>query len=374
MITVAGLPCISARVLVPSYGMWIAEFDLSLDPGVTVPTSGAAPALVGTTPMTGKVDPSGSGALGGAARVRLVGGLGWASDVPALEIKNDAGVTAGAVATATAAEIAEVVVDGAPIVLGQRFDRTAGPARRVLDGRPWWVNLAGATVLGPRPPATLPPDVDVLAWDPSLRRLTLAGDAILSPGTVVTDARFGTVTIRDLEHVFDATGSTIYAWCDEPTGAAAQAPGGRLGRALRALARESAGVALAGLYRYRVQFQDGEKASLQRVSDRAEAPPFVRGVELWTGLSGSSGKLVPGSHVLVAFIDRDPTQAAVVAYAPGAAPIQVTIGALKVNVGSGTSPVVRITEAFAVWLAGVGTATGVGAPPLDLASKKLFTE
>jgi len=355
------LNVVTARVSIPGTGVWIADLDIDLGLDGVVP-SGRSILTVGTTPLSGTIDPRMTGKFGTKAHVRLVGGGGgWDTIVAALHLHNDFGIFSQAVLSQTAAEIGESVVDATPTRLGTDWVRTAGPAVRVLAGRQWYVDFTGVTIIGPRAPTPVSPSVDVLEWDPTTRRAELASDDLIVPGTLLVDTRFGTATVRDIEQTFEAGSARVIAWCEtgETTtvpGAPTEPSGGRLVRALSALAREASGAAYLRRYRYRVVTQGADKrVTLQIVQTTRGAPELLKDVDVWPGVASFKTTFAPGTNVLVVFVDGDAAQPIVVDIAPDAPPpVLIEVGALVTQFGSGAHPV-ALAPAIATWMAAVVT-------------------
>ncbi len=309
-LSVNGLDVPSVRLFQPWQGAWVADVDFDLEAIPVVP-KGPVVLRIGTTVLLGTVDPDASGKFGEKARARVVGGGGgWHRNVGSRQFHNDAGVLSSAVILATAAELGEKAVDATPRRLGVDFERTAGAGRRVLDGRDWYVNLAGVTTVGPRAPAPMSPDVDVLAWDPQAARADVATDSILMPGTILVDPRFGRLTVRDVEQIFTAQGARGSAWCGT-----AAAP--RLAGLLTSLVREAGQTATLKAYRYRVVSQgvDG-RLTLQAVDPKSGAPDSIA-LPPWYGVPGLKSLVTPGTEAAVIFLDGDPAQPAVVSFHGG---------------------------------------------------------
>ncbi len=340
------LSVIKARITTPGNGVWIADLDVDLDVSGVVPV-GPAILTIGSTLMKGTIDDRASGKFGTPAthaHVQLVGGGGgWDTIVPALHLHNDFGVLSSAVYSVTGASVGEVVVDAIPKPLGKDFVRCAGPASRVFAGVEWYVNPQGVTIVGPRVPIPFNPlTADILEWDPLTKRAVLASDELVLPGTVLLDLRFGTAIVRDVEQTFGPEGTRAVCWCDVSTlpsvvpGAPKETAGTRLARAIGAHARESAGVSFLKRYRYRIALQGGDKRlTLQNVDLESTAPLFLQMIEVWPGLCGASTMFVPGTVVVVEFLDGVPPRPVVVGFDVGAPPpLETKIEAVRIALGS----------------------------------------
>jgi hypothetical protein len=366
-------PVVSARLIVPGAGAWIASLDLDLPDDAQVP-SGRVVVTVGAETLTGTVDASASGRLGRRMRVQVVaGGGGWDRVLPAAGFHNDFGVTSSAVYQATAASLGEVVVDSAPVRLGVDFVRSAGPASRVFGDRPWYVDAAGVTRAGARPQAAASSEVELLEFDPVTRRAVLASAAIVWPGTVLTDSRYGAYVVRDVEQTFGEHGTRTVAWCETGHAYAVEGPGQRLARALGHAAREAIRPAFLRVHRYRIVTQgvDG-RVSVQALQRGGEVPELLELVPVWPGVAAFHQDFVLGTVCLVAFADGDPARPVVVGF-DVEAPTPVT------KVGAGTTAVVLASATFTAWIAGVtayvnGLAPGTLTAPSGHVATKLKAE
>lgn len=367
---------LSARLLFPERGVWLADLQLDADVIALAPSAGKIALTIGAAPgplvtLVGTVDPRGTGAFSSLYTVRMVGGGGgWDSTVPRQDFQSDAMVLSTVPYSATGAMVGEVVAVQIPRPLGTHFVRIAGPASRVLDREAsWWVDpVTGVTTVGLRPPAVADPSLTLIFWDAAAQVATLTCDALVVPGTVIVDPRIGAtpVTVRDVEQIFDGHGSHVTAWC----GASAVT---QLANDLRSMVREFAGVAHLRTYLYRVVVQDPAtgRVQLQAVHPDAGAPDTLPMVP-WTGVQGATVKYKPGSLVRVAFMEGDPGQPIIDASETASLPLEATYDAtLDVKVGpsaalvalaGGAIPValapsiLTLNTALGVWAAAVATA------------------
>jgi hypothetical protein len=387
------LQVVSAIVNMPANGVWTADLDVDLDVSMIVP-SGKCVLTIGTTPMIGTIDPRSTGRFGAKAHVQVSGGGGgWDKPVLGLHLHNDVGVLSSAILAVTAAEVGEAVVDTIPKRLGVDYVRTAGPASRVLSGFDWHVDTSGVTVTGPRLPIPFNPlTVDILSWDAETRCATLASDELVLPGTVLVDIRFGTAIVRDVEQTFSAEGSKVSAWCDTSTlslpvpGVQKETPGNRIARAIGMMAREAAGVQYLKRWHYRVVLQNpaNKRVTLQLVDILGGAPLALAEIDIWPGVCGSSHVLVPGTEVLVAFIEGDPAQPIVVGFAKLAPPpLETKLEAVRIALGSvAVDPVAKapgtqaqiaaLTTAVGALAAYVAALTALAATPPTSTTFTLF--
>jgi hypothetical protein len=110
MILLNQLPAVLAIVSIPWSGAWRIDLDVDLDASGVLP-SGPALVTIGTTTLTGTIDPRASGKYGTTAKVRVIGGGGgWDKDVPDRHFHNDAGLPSAQIIAATAAEVGEVAI------------------------------------------------------------------------------------------------------------------------------------------------------------------------------------------------------------------------------------------------------------------------
>lgn len=381
VIAINGIDVETARILVPGSGVWVADLDIVLGLDGIVP-SGKATVIVGTDVLVGTIDDRQTGKNGLKATIRVVGGGGgWDKEVPALHLHNDIGVNTTAVYATTAASVGETVVDMAPTQLGPDYVRSDGPASRVFSGLKWYVDALGITYAGgSRPTVPLSPGVDILDWSPNTRRATLATDSVVWPGTILIDTRFGSMTVRDVELTFRESGSRAIAWCESYTAPPAEPPGTRIARAIASMSRESVGATYLKKHAYRVALQNADGSLTLQSVNRGEVPDILKNVSVWTGVSGASVMVVPGSLVLVEFIAGDRTKPIVTGFS-GENPtaIKMKLDALMVTVGTGLSPAMKMGPSMVTWIAAVTTAINGLAPgsavlPTDATSLKLFTD
>lgn len=311
MISVNGLPAISVRLLVPWQGAWLADVDFDLDITGVVP-SGKVALVIGSNTLLGTIDPIASGRFASHVRARVVGGgNGWQQVVTPQHAHNDGGVVSTDPITATASLVGETVIVATPTTLGADFVRFGdGPAYQVLRGLDWYVDFNGITQVSTRisTPVT-DSDVHILSFDGLYQTAQIATETLLQPGMMLSDSRFDSATIRQVEQTFDANGSRATAWLSK-SDSTVYSLGGALGQA----ARTAVGLPTLRAYRYRVVSQNPDgRLVLQAVSKSAGIPDQLP-IKVWYGAPGVSGKPAPGTIVVLQFLEGDPGQPIVVAF------------------------------------------------------------
>ena len=193
MIEVNGLRVTMATLSIPWSGIWVADLDLDLDEGQSLPTGKCTLTLGGRT-CIGVSDPRYTGTYGQKNQLRVLGGAGgWGKEVAAQHYHNSGGVKLSAVAATTAELVGESVAVANDIELGPDYVRAKSRASAVLDTTPWHVGLNGITVVGKRQESTPQTPIVVLDFDPLNRTLRLDTIDIVEPGTKLTGDLFGTV-------------------------------------------------------------------------------------------------------------------------------------------------------------------------------------
>ena len=335
-LSVGNASAVSVRLVIPWTGAWIADVDLDLASTEPLP-SGRVTAMAGTDTLVGTVEPAASGRFGEKARIRIIaGGGGWDRSVTARDFQNDAGLWSSAVLAATAAEIGETVIDATPILHGSHFVRAAGAASKVFAAREWHVDAAGITRVGTRMPTVAPVDLDILSWDPSTRIAELATESVVWPGMVLTDVRFGAVTVRAVEQCFSEGRARAIAWC----GIASS-----LTSAIGSVASHAVGATHLRLYRYRVVAQNSDGRLLLQTAKPGGVVPDALPIDVWPGMAGLSAEITPGTEVLLGFVESDPAQPVVLAF-QSEPPLTLTLDATSViHLGKdATSPAAKGDE------------------------------
>ena len=300
----------------------IPVFDCELDPDNVQVPSGKVTLTINGVSISATVDPRGSGQFVDFVHVRLIAGCaGWDKIVSARHYHSDSGVSSREVIQTTAQETGETANVSTLVTYAADFMRSKGPASRVLNAFPWWVDLQGVTQVGTRP--TIQPDasVQLLRYDPTMQLAELASDGLVLPGTVITDARLpaGPITVRDTDQTFDGQGSKVMAWCG-PSDVA------QFVNDLKSLVEEMSQRTFLQTYLYQV-FEEGSDNRLQlQIVSKADGLPDTLPLSPWGG-PGDSAKLRPGSRVRVAFFAGDPSQPIADSYEPGVLPLERTVDA-----------------------------------------------
>lgn len=341
--TIDGHRLTALTVHVPWSGVWCADADLADQ----VELSGRVEIKLGSLTLSGTVMPEASGSFGLATKVRVVAGAGgWQRLVPAKHYHSDAGVRTALVLEDTARIVGERLGTMRPPRerVGADYARSAGPASRVLEqlvGGAWWLDYAGVTHVGPRPPATAS-GYELLEYDPRDRVATLSVDdpATIGSGATITGAALPEpATVRELEVILDGEKLRILAWCGDAAGT-----GDRIAQALRAVTRAEAARRVHGLWRYRLVAMAAERVELQAVSKAAGLPDMLP-LHMRPGIAGAWAELTPGSMVLVQFIEGDPTMPVVTHFeeksGDGWKPAVLELDADKVTICGGTNGVAR---------------------------------
>jgi hypothetical protein len=331
----------TVRLLIPAVGVWTADVDVTLDDVTKIP-SGKTVLQIRDRKLQCTVDDASSGRFGETFRARVVGGAGgWSSPVPARDYANDAGVMTSTVFSTTAAAVGETIQVPTPERLGVHYVRQAGPAAQVLSSVAWYVDFDGITHVGARPSQVLSADHTVMSWDALTHIATIGADDLIEPGTVLTDSRFDTITVREIEQIFQADGARATAFCDNGSDPQLSP----LMVALYAAARAATGSKFLARYRYRiVQEKPGGRLSLQAVNKSAGIPDALP-ISIWPGFQGISGHVAPGAIVLVDFVEGNPALPIVTAFEDGT-PIELRLEALQITLnGSGDArPVARLGD------------------------------
>ncbi|AKV03196.1 hypothetical protein AKJ09_09859 [Labilithrix luteola] len=295
-LTINGLVATSMRWLAGWCGPWVAELPLS---GDIVPTG---PAIIASTTgiaARGTIDAEHSGEFAEKRFVRVIGGNGgWSKVVRAQPYHSDIGLRLDELVTTTAAEVGEAAVVLLPKMLGIDFARREDVASQIFAdaGVDWWVGLDGVTKVGIRPPLPSPTSLLVLDWDPAAGTVSFQADALVEPGTVVVDPRFGRRVVREVEANVANASVTGTLWLVEASPEAGTVS--EFVDSISAIARRATRIEASRLYEYRVIAMAGDRVQLQAISP---GMPDLLPTSIWAGASGYKAKLRPSSTVLVGF-------------------------------------------------------------------------
>jgi hypothetical protein len=381
--SVAGHRVITAKVVIPNIGVWFA--DLTMDESTQV--SGRVEVIIDSMNMSGTVAPEYQASFGSSRKLRVVGGAyGWHISLPRRAYHNDAGVKASTVAYDLAKECGETIGSFSPTTrLGQDYVRKAGPAsealEEIIDGTPWWVNLAGSTIVGSRPEFTPSNSTyQLMGFDGMTRLATLVADDMtkISIGMVLVDDRLGAPqTVREIEYVMEAGQLRAIVWCGgDATGYS------RLARSVSSIVKHVNGAKIFGKWRYRVLSMDSDRVNLQAVRKDAGLPDILP-VVMKPGVAGAFAELTPSTEVLVEFIEGDPANPIIDSFAgkgeAGFSPKKLIFAADSMVIGEdsnsiemGNSATVTLgPKLTAKPVARVGDSVTVVLPPLILAGNVL---
>ncbi len=344
--TFNGIKVTSCRLSFLWRGCWIADLELDVEdvklaaPILAAKTPGLL--LAGGSTLKCVIDPNASGVFADKAHARVVGGNGgWDKVVAAQHFQNPgAALVSTLVYAATAAAVLEPPpLDPIPQIFGEHYARVKGPASRVFGSRDWFVHpLTGIVSVTAWPPAIPDPEWTIIDFDISQKRITISGENIILPGTVIADVRFGTKTYiaRDVEQVFDSHGSTATVWVSENESS-------RLSGTLESLIQEMSGSAALKTYKYRFVIPVGGKMALQGITPGA---PDLNPIEQWTGISGIAAKLAgqtalaPATEIIVGFAGGDLAVPYIAAFSDLSKPLGLSLDAVTfVNVGTPLGPV-----------------------------------
>lgn len=342
--TLAGFTVSDLTLTIPAWGAWW------LDAGLTEPEALAPGARVEL--RVGDLTASGTVLTGGVsddrAAYRVVGGAGgWHRDVARKPYRNSAGVKLATILGDLADDTGETLAGVPTSTVAEHYARRAGGAFHVLNDlapRGWYVDLAGTTRFGARPPFTFDGEAAITRRDKAIGVVDLA---VEDPSGLIPGAQVdGNPPATDVEIALkgDALTARVY-----------YAP--RTARRLLAWSRIFDALDPRREFRaaadYRVVAQNGDRLDLQAVRV-SRGLPDLRGVPVRPG-PGMRGELTPGCVVVVIFVDGDPSRPNVLGFAapdaPGWVPTTIELG------GPGALAVARQTDTV---VAGpfAGTITG----------------
>jgi hypothetical protein len=336
--TLNGHRVTSARANIPAWGCWFA--DASVDGEVTI--AGAVELKIADLTLRGTV--LSGGPAKGRSHFRIVAGAGgWGRSIKKEGYANDAGVKLSTVLGDAAALVGETL-DASTMTaadrVGPSYTREAGPACHLLELEAkgaWYVREDGVTCIGRRASSTLKVNATHGPVDLARGTVTLAAESIASilPGLVVDG-----LTVVDVLHEISAEGglrSTV--WGGRGAGDSRQLA------AMRAIFDQlDPERKFRGVTEYRVVTLDGERLNLQAIRV-STGMPDLRRVLVRPGVAGCKATLLPGTRVLVGFVDSDPGRPYVAqvedAEGAGFLPVLLEIDAATfVRLGAGALPVI----------------------------------
>lgn len=294
--TLEGVTISRCSVTVPAWGLWWADVDL-VD---AAELAGAVTLVLADVTASGAI--VSGGAAHGRAAYRVVGGAGgWGREIGRRAYNNDLGVKLSTVAGDAAREVGETLGDVPTTKLGTHYARRKAPASHTLNAiaeRAWYVDFNGVTRFGARAESTYTGIAPRVRQDPGAQCIELATEEIatLVPGVIVDNA----LPATDVEYVLDATRLTVRVYS-----------GAQLSRELEAWRKLFDALdprrAYRTAYEYRVVSQSGERLNVQPVRVATGMPDLAR-VPVRPGMAGERATVTPGSRVVVAFLDGDPSR------------------------------------------------------------------
>lgn len=316
--TLGGFSVSKALVQVGAWGTYWIGVDL-VEPEVI---TGKTTFVCGGVSMACTV--MNGGAVDGYAAYRLVGGTGgWGNSVPAKPYLDDGGVKVSTVIGDAARTVGEAV-DGLPTTrLGPHYARRVGPASQVLHALTpfaWRVDFDGVTRFGPRPTTEYKGDAPRTRRSPGVNVIDLATEDLtgLVPGVTID----GSAPATDVEYELDEKRLTVRVYAGARSNR-------RLDAQRRIVEAMFPNMRYSGVHEFRVVTQSGERVNLQPVRTANGLPPLMN-VPIRPGMAGLKAKVMPGSLVLVGFIDQDPSRPAVISHdaadSPGWMPLELDLG------------------------------------------------
>ena len=337
--TLNGLECAKVSLTIPWRGRWTAEIELASSTGA--PTSGRATLIVGGMTLLGTVDTHESSSWVAKAWVKVIGGFGgWGKSVTQPLQFNDpaSGLLSTQVYAATAQAVGEPPPnDPSPQAFGQNEIRMAAGtgAASIFDDRDWYVDLTtGVAQVTAWPSATLDPSAVIVNWNGLEQRALLNSDALVLPGTTLTDERFNgpSYIVRSVEQVYTQDGSIVIADCS-PNAT------DRLQDALTLFIRRAVDSAHLKLYRYRYVMGQGNNLALQAITPGA---PDLNPIAQWNGLNGGTTTFAPSTEIVVGFVADTPATPILVSFSPLTVPLTNTIDAQQSLTLGSQAPVVNV--------------------------------
>jgi hypothetical protein len=333
-VTLDGYSVGAATVQIPAWGAWWADVAL---PEAFVASVGQRVVLrVVDVELHGTVVTG--GAVDERSAYRIVGGAGgWGRSQPAKSYRASPGVRVSKILQDLAAAAGETLGPVPGTTLGEHYARAEGPAYRTLNGlapRAWYVDALGNTQFGARPTATYTGSGAIVRRDRAAGVVEIDTDELaqLVPGVQVD----GQAPATDVE--YSLSGSKLVARVFY----AAVLSDRRLSAYAAIFDALDPFRKYRGTYEYRVVFQVGERLDLQVVR-RSTGLDDLASVPVRPGMAGLRADVLPGSLVLVTFVDADPSRPCVISHSapddPGWMPLFLELG------GPGALGVARMTDA-----------------------------
>lgn len=344
---------------IPAWGCWYADVSISTAQTLT----GVVSLKLADLTLSGAV--LSGGADDGTARshFRIVAGKGgWGREIKANDEANDAGVKTSTMLS-DAARLAGETIDVSNVPssdrTGPHFVRPKGSASRVLSvlkPQGWYVGEDGVTRIGARTANTPIAKTTNTKIDKARGIVTLARETIadILPGTSVAG-----VTAVDVQHELGPKGLRTTVW-----GNLGGASSRRL-EAMRLLMLQMfPRLPFYGTWEYRVVLLSGTRLDLQPVRVSTGMPELSR-VPMRPGIAGAKSTLIPGTRVLVTFIDADPGRPEVIAFedsdGSGYLPLLTSIDATTfVKLADGIRPIAATGDLAGGIFPIVGTTRALG--------------
>lgn len=217
VIDLEGLRAISASLLLPRVGVWIA--DVIFDEPASL--AGFVVLKLGGLELRGTVDPFESGTFQLQTRVRLVGGrMGWRKIAPAKHFHSDGGVKVSSVLLELAATVGETLVGAPSGVLSADYVRPRAVASATIRrlAPVWWVDAEGVTrTAEARASSEAAAAWDLIRFDPQASEAELAFDELagIGVGTILRSPRLERpILVNSLELAIDKS-IRARAWVEE---------------------------------------------------------------------------------------------------------------------------------------------------------------
>jgi hypothetical protein len=303
--TLAGYRATSARLHVPAWGAPWA--DAVLDDEVEL--SGRVELAIADLTVSCTIVSGGPSK--GRSSYRLVGGAGgWGRVVGERSYKNnDAGIAVASVLRDLAADAGETLAGDLPTTrVGPHWLREAGRAHQTLEllaPRGWYVDEQGRTIIGRRAATELAVEATLGPVDRARATVTLAAESI---ATVLPGVTVAGIEALDVLHEVTSGGLRSTIWGEGYAGGQLEDVVAAYVLRLFPWLRYT-----RGPFEYRVVDQEGERLTLQPVRVSLGLADIER-VAVRPGVPGVRADVQLGSHVLVQFIEADPSRPAVVGF------------------------------------------------------------